>query len=136
MNKHDGCVKQFIILSQAHYADACLTASERSRGIDEITFGFYHPGQGSTGEMTIHWHDLRAHHPPVPRLEAFDDSWSALSQFKDVIDKLAELDDTSPTVAQVAEVLTQCGFIDNTPRKEPHEKRRGESGQIGSAKAG
>lgn len=92
-------------------------------GVDEITFGYYTPDGGTSGEMLIRWKALEAGKPPTARLESFQDSWHALATFKDVLDALGELDNTYPTVAHVAQALLACGFTDATPRVAPQPKK-------------
>jgi hypothetical protein len=117
--KHDGAVRQFIILSEAWYAEASQTAHQRLTGEDEITLGFYVPDDGSTGEFSIKWERLEGR--LVPQLHAYHDAWSALANFADVLQKLEELDGTSPSVAAVATVLKECGVVDATNRVSPWE---------------
>jgi hypothetical protein len=59
----------------------------------------------------------------IARLKAYEDSWSALANFSDVLQKLAELDGTEPDVETVAEVLKSCGVVDATPRVSPYASR-------------
>jgi len=116
-SKHEGDERRFVILAQAWYGD--VTTRDRKNGEDEITMGYYCPEGGTSGEFTIKWRELNGR--MVPRLQAFDDSWSALAGFADVIEGLRKLDDTNPTVEQVAEVLLACGVKDDTPRESPYK---------------
>ena len=88
INKHEGDVRQFRWLSQAWYGEANL--GRQRRLVDEIMIGMYSPEGGTSGEFAIRWTDLGG--KPVPMLCAFDDSWSALQHFGDVLAKLAEVD--------------------------------------------
>lgn len=112
---HTGCVRAFHILSEAWYADANLKGSDV---LDEISLGFYAPEGGTSGEMCIRWTRLGG--TVTPQLTVFDDAWSALAQFKDVLDKFAELDSTNPPPSKIAEVLLACGFKDMTARTSPY----------------
>lgn len=114
MKNHEGCTRQFTILSQSHYAHASLTPEQIRQGEDEIVLGFYHPEGGTTGEFQINWERLAG--KLTPQLHAWNDSWSALVNFKDVLQKLAELDGTDPSVATVVEILKGCGVRDATSR--------------------
>lgn len=116
--KHAGDVRAFVILSQAWYGGSSLPPKYESTGHDEITMGFYCPDGGTSGEFTIAWAPLGDR--LVPRLKAFDDSWSALALFSDVVQKLAEIDGTNPSVEQVADILKSCGVVDKTERISPY----------------
>ena len=116
MNRnHVGCIRGFHHLSKAWYGPANLKNSEV---IDEITLGLYHPDGGTSGEMSIRWSDLGG--KSVPRLVVFNDAWSALAQFKDVIKTLAAWDSDDTTPSEVAAVLTECGFTDLTAVDSPY----------------
>lgn len=118
-NKHEGDERQFIIMSQAWYGDAVSKKIGYRPDDDEIMLGYYCPGGGTSGEFSIKWRELGNRN--VPYLKAFDDSWSALAGFADVIAALKELDATNPTVEQVAKVLLACGVKDATPRESPYK---------------
>jgi len=123
--KHDGAVRQFTILSESWYADASLKHAQRVNGEDEINMGFYIPGDGSTGEFSIKWEPLSGR--LVPQLQAFDDAWSALANFGDVLQKLEILDGTAPSVAEVVAVLKECGVVDATQRVSPYASKASSS---------
>lgn len=120
-SKHAGDVRAFIILSQAWYGDTALPAQDRAKGVDEIMMGFYCPDGGTSGEFSIKWAPLGDR--LVPRLKAFDDSWSALANFSDVIEKLAAIDGSNPSVEQVATILKSCGVADKTERLSPYSRQ-------------
>lgn len=113
MKKHDGCKRGFIHLSAAWYGKACLADGEE---VDEVMIGFYHPKGGTTGEFAIRWTHLGG--KITPRLEAFDDSWHALYEFRDVLAKLAEHDSQDPTPEVICALLVECGVKDMTQRTE------------------
>ena len=120
-NKHKGDERRFIIMSQAWYGDAVAKKVGNKPEDDEILIGFYCPTGGTSGEFSIKWRELGKRN--VPYLKAFDDSWSALANFADVIAGLKGLDATNPTVEQVAKVLLACGVKDATPRESPYKPR-------------
>lgn len=117
-NKHEGDERRFIISSQAWYGDANRSKDSKP-GDDEIMLGYYCPDGGTSGEFSIKWRELANRN--VPYLKAYDDSWSALAGFTDVIQELKKLDGTDPTVEQVAQVLVACGVKDATPRESPYK---------------
>jgi hypothetical protein len=117
---HEGDIKQYIHTSEAWYASSSL-ANEKY--VDEVTFGFYAPGGGTSGEMGVRWYDLsrpyiKGERHIAPRLECFSDAWHALWQLKDVLMALAHFDDQDITPEDFCKILDHCGFTDNTPRKD------------------
>lgn len=109
MGKHDGCKRAFIQLSRTWYADSVLKYSPI---VDEITIGMYHPDGGTSGEFCIRWEPLWAN--ISPRLLCFDDSWSALCEFKDMLDFMAEFDDTCISPDEFRDKLISLGIQDIT----------------------
>jgi hypothetical protein len=119
---HEGHVRQFRIASRAWYSPAVAAATGQEDGYECIQMGFYAPGGGSSGEFRIEWDRLGDKF--TPRLKAYDDSWSALSRFQDVLAELAKLDDTDPTVEQITAVLLKCGVEDATERVHADDAER------------
>ena len=113
MKKHDECKRGFTHLSAAWYGKACLADGEK---VDEVMIGFYHPKGGTTGEFAIRWTHLGG--KITPRLEAFDDAWHALYEFRDVLAKLAEHDSEDLPPADICALLVSCGVEDMTQRTE------------------
>ena len=118
MRDHEGCKREFIIESEAWYHFA---TGFRDNITDEISLGLTYDDDSTTGEMRVRWHKLEYNEPPAARLEAFCDSWSALWQFRDVLEAMAEMDNggDGPTPQEFAEMLLAHGFVDATPRQEP-----------------
>lgn len=114
MKTHDGCKRGFTHLSASWYGRSCLADGEY---LDQVMIGFYHPEGGSAGEFAIRWTHLR--NESTPRLEAFDDAWSALYEFRDVLAKLAEHDGENMTSEAVCSLLVSCGVEDMTQRDRP-----------------
>lgn len=109
--KHDHCIRGFIHSTQAWYRDSLHLGK---RVVDEVMFGFYALDGGTTGEMKMNWELLCD--KPVPRLCVFDDAWSALYQFNDVLAKLSDVDGENITAEAFCELLLSCGFVDMTER--------------------
>jgi hypothetical protein len=89
-------------------------------------FGLYHYNEfseddGRTGEMQMEWQDIRGR--DVPQLRVYDDAWSALATFHDVIDKLGEHDNENVTPEQFIEILKSCGFSDRTAYEVPNDMK-------------
>lgn len=111
---HEGHEKQYLLTSETYYPWT------RSRDeVDEVYFGYYQPGEGTSGEMSVIWKRLEDGKPPVPCLKCYNDAWHALSTFKDVIDAMAEVDNEAISPHEFCCLLEQCGFVDRTPRQVP-----------------
>ena len=115
MKNHSGCERQFVQLSKAWYADVSLRGSDI---VDEIMIGFYHPKGGTTGEFAIRWTNLAG--TPTPMLCSFDDSWSALWEFRDLLEKLSELDSSIPSPNEIVITLETLKIKDATQTKNPY----------------
>jgi len=74
-----------------------------------IMIGFYSPGGGTSGEFAIRWRDIGLA-APVPRLEVYDDGWSALANMPELIAALAEIDGQNATVDKIVELLKSLGY--------------------------
>lgn len=78
--------------------------------LDEtLYFGLYAPHGGTSGEMSIYWKNLLGDY--VPCLHCYDDGWSTLAQFKDVIDAMAEHDNKNISINDFCKMLESCGFV-------------------------
>ena len=110
MKNHDGCKRGFFQLSKAWYGESNLKTTDN---VDEITIGFYHPDGGTSGEFQISWKKLCGN--IVPQLEVWDDGWSALSNFCDMIELMATLDGENIAPDLFAEHLRNLGIEDMTP---------------------
>lgn len=119
MRDHVGDVKGFVHLSRAWYGPANL--ANAGDLVDEVTFGFYSTDGDTSGEMSVKWVLLA--NRPAAKLVCFYDGFSALAQFKDVIDCLPEFDsmpEGGMTPEQFCAVLRGCGFIDRTREDSPY----------------
>ena len=116
MKDHDGDIRGFYHLSEAWYGPANLSNS--STYVDEVNFGFFCPDGGTSGEICMKWQELGG--KIAPRLECFDDGWSALASFTDLIAEMGELDDENPTPKEFCALLSRFGFKDLTPRENPY----------------
>ncbi len=113
MKDHSECVRGYHHLSKAWYADACMRG-----GKDELMIGYYYPDGSTPGEFAIRWVYLNGEY--VPKLEVFDDAWSALHGFADLIERLAELAGQNADPEKVAEILKSLGIKDMTRTVQPH----------------
>jgi hypothetical protein len=120
-NKHSDCFRGFTIHSQTWYGKcthAHVPPSDR-RQVEEIMIGMYHPDGGTSGEFGVRWLDIGTK-LPEPRLEVFSDGWSALvTQFGDLLARLARLDGESIQPDEFAAMLRELGIIDRTERVRP-----------------
>jgi hypothetical protein len=78
--------------------------------------GMYYPDGGTSGEFAVRWTRLGG--KVVPRLEAFDDSWSALAHFGDLLEWMATVDDQCVGPKEFTEKLREFGIRDKTKRVE------------------
>lgn len=106
MKDHKGCNRTFYRSSKAWYADILKDRVS-------VNFGMSHEDGGTTGEMTVEWITLGS--KDVPQLRSFDDSWSALALFSDLVAEMAKVDDQNITEQQFVDMLLRCGFKDDTP---------------------
>jgi len=111
MRNHAGKVRSFYQLSRGWHQPREITIKDRF--LDEIMIGFYGPNGSTSGEFAVRWYDMGD--AIMPRLEAFDDSWHALSQCTDLILAMAERDNETMTPSQFCELLMGLGFVDRTP---------------------
>lgn len=112
------CHKSYVRLSEAWYYRRELRSPDVT---DEVSFGYRHSEGGTLGEMAIQWTCLDGGKPALC-LITYNDAWAALATFKDVIDAMAEVDSERITPRQFCAILDQCGFIDETPRKDPDKQ--------------
>ncbi len=106
MGKHDSSGRGFIWSSHAWYAEAADCKHK-------ISFGLYHKDGGTTGEMEMVWHEIGSEW--VPRLECFDDGWSVLFMFTDLLEEMAMFDGVNVTEEGFVNLLERCQFADMTP---------------------
>jgi len=106
MKDHSGTERAFIWSSRAWYSDSV-------RGGEEIMFGMYSKGGGTTGEMGMRWIDF-GRNKKAPQLQVFDDAWETLAMFPDLIKVLGEHDNKNITPQEFVDILKACGFADFT----------------------
>lgn len=112
MKNHDGTIRGFHWSNKAWYAHVIEHP--------QVHFGMYDPVDGgTTGEMCMTWVVLNNKY--TPKLECFDDAWSALSIFPDLIQKMAEVDSEDITDTQFVQMLLECGFKDLTKYESPYK---------------
>ena len=116
MKDHEGAVRGFVHTGAAWYASTALAPGI----LDEIMVGMYHPEGGTSGEFSVEWKMMTD--KPTPCLKVFNDAWHALSQFKDLLAKMAEEDDKDITPDQFCELLLSCGIDDQTPTSPPENR--------------
>jgi hypothetical protein len=112
MGKHTGCKRQFTQLSRAWYGS-------RDGVVDEVTIGLYHQEGGTTGEFSVVWKIPYLARDASPQLQSWDDSWSALFQFGDLLESMADLDDKDVSPEAFCQLLTGLGIADATKETAP-----------------
>ncbi len=110
MKDHKGCYRAFHWSNKAWYVDR--------KGNPSITFGMFHKDGGTSGEMTVEWINLGG--KTTPQLLCFDDAWSALGLFTDLIMKMAEVDSEDISQECFVKILKECNFKDITVYKDPY----------------
>lgn len=110
MKDHSECKRGFTHLSKAWYGPAYLS---RSNYVDEVNIGFYHPEGGTTGEFVVTWKELAG--KVTPRLKAYDDGWSALFHFGDMLESMASIDGEDVSPDEFCKLLVALGIEDMTP---------------------
>lgn len=109
---HTGCTRKFTQLSRAWYSGSNLPDGDK---VEVVTVGLYHHEGGTTGEFQISWSFLGG--KLVPELSAFDDSWGALLQFRDLLESMAGIDDKNIEPNQFCELLISLDIVDATQTK-------------------
>lgn len=112
MRDHTGDVRGY------HYFNEAWYYRPNDKYLYEFTVGFYSPEGGTSGEFNIKFYMLGG--KLVANLDAFDDAWSALLGFHDLIAELANFDEdttyTQITPDQLIDVLQKCNIVDLTSR--------------------
>lgn len=116
MRDHKGCIRAYHRSNRAYYAKAFPNENLH------IMFGMYHPEGGSSGEMKMEWVPI-GKDIPTPQLMVFDDAFSALGLFTDVIQELAKVDSEDITDDQFCEILDRLGFKDLTAYENPNPEK-------------
>lgn len=116
MKDHSGCRRAFYWSTKAYYHQPDMQP--------EVMFGMFHSDGSTSGEMAMRWKSLGG--KPVPRLQVFNDAWSALALFPDLIERLGDLDSEVITEEEFVKLLLDCGFEDITQYESPHGQRREE----------
>lgn len=111
MKSHDGMIRGFHWSSRAYYS-AVINRPE-------VNFGMYDPNDGgTTGEMSMTWILLDGRY--TPKLECFDDGWSALANFTDLIQRMGKVDSEDISDEVFVKMLVECGFKDLTKYERSH----------------
>lgn len=112
MNKHEDCKRAYVRTSKAYYSKSFLDQPIN------IMIGMYNPNGGSTGDFKVEWINLGESKGLAARLQVFDDAWSALMQFQDLLKRMSDLDGQNIQEPEFAKVLDSLGIIDITEYKE------------------
>ena len=107
MKNHEGCIRGYHRTSKAWYTKTQFRI--------EVLFGMYSLQGGTSDEMSMEWVEIS--NKLCPRLKCFDDSWSALALFNDLIQELGEVDNKVIQEEEFCKILDKCGFKDLTEYK-------------------
>ena len=113
MKDHTECQRQFTQLSRTWYGGTQLPEGEK---LEIVIIGFYHPDGGTTGEFQVYWQELGSR--LTPKLSAYDDSWSALFQFGDLLESMADIDGEDISPAEFCALLVSLGIKDSTKTEQ------------------
>lgn len=106
MRDHSNTIKGFHRLSKAFYTYPNSPV--------QVSFGMYDAEDGSTsGEMMMEWVEL------IPGelsalFKCYDDGWSAMALFTDLINELGTVDSQQITEEEFCKILVKFGFKDLT----------------------
>lgn len=106
MSTKTECKRAYIRSSKAFYATHFPSDNI------QVMVGLYHPEGGTCGEFEFEWVPLSS--GTHARLNVFEDSWDALWQFQDLLEKMGEIDDTDIQEPEFCELLDSLGIIDIT----------------------
>lgn len=109
--KNEGCKRAYIRSSKVHYAQFSPRETEK------VMVGMYHPEGGTSGEFEFEWVGKGC-----ARLKAFEDSWSALWLFKDLLEKMSEIDSEKIQEPEFCQLLDSLGIIDITEYEQGRPK--------------
>jgi hypothetical protein len=105
-----------------HFAEGWYYRHRREYApVDDVCFGLY-AAEGYGGceaEMVMEWVPVGDSRTPTARLHVFDESFSLLSEFADVLKALAGRRKLRPK--EFCELLKRCGFQDLTQRQGPRD---------------
>ena len=107
-------IRGFHWLSRAWYSSTGLRGAEFE---DEVMVGFYSKDGGTYGEFAFRWMPIGGLSGLTPQLQAFDDSWAALRECRDLLESMAEHDNQSTSPEDFVEILLSLGFKDLTSRR-------------------
>jgi hypothetical protein len=123
-NKHKGGYKAYIRSSKAWYAD-----SLKNENI-QLSVGIFHEGDGTTGEFIVEWVPLGGVEKGCPKLCAFDDSWSALWECRDMLQMMKEIDDQNIQEPEFCKMLDELGYRDDTEYETPYKTKESTKNEI------
>jgi hypothetical protein len=107
MKNHEGGKRAYIRSSKAYYKSVL-------KGDVSVAIGIYYAEGGTSGEFEVEFVELIKGKPLAARLKVFEDSWNALSLFKDLLEKMAEIDGQEIQEAEFCQLLDSLGIIDIT----------------------
>lgn len=82
----------------------------------EVEFGMYDPEGDVSGVASVVWETLDG--KEIPKLECFDDGWSALSLFPDLIQEMGKVDSDNITPDDFIDLLERLNFQEHTEIKK------------------
>lgn len=114
---HTGAVRGFHIYNEAWYSRLAAGAQMPREFPASIQIGMYHPEGGTSGEFQVIWMELAG--KLTPQLRVFDDGWSALLRFGDLLGWMGLHDSDDPSAEKMAAAMRELGIKDLTERVSP-----------------
>lgn len=116
MRDNEGCIRAYHRSNKAYYAKALV------REETVVNFGMFDPEGGTSGEMNMTWVEI-GRDIACPQLQVFDDGWSALGLFTDLIQELAKVDSKNINDDKFCDILERLGFKDLTAYENPNPEK-------------
>lgn len=113
MRNHDGCKRGYVRSSRTWYA------KNRNENIS-VLVGMYHPDGGTSGEFVFEWIPLSG--KLCCQLSSFEDSWSALLKFGDLLNEMGKIDSQLIQEPEFCQLLDSLGIIDITEYEQNKPK--------------
>ena len=108
---HNETKRGFYITNESWYFSPSLLNPDENF---EILIGMFDEDGSATGEFKVVWVDISG--KSTPKLEAFNDSWSALLEFPDVLQFMKDVDSERVSPREFALKLVSFGVSDLTKR--------------------
>lgn len=112
--KHEGYERCFNQLSRTWHGNYTKRNHKYDGEYDDIIYvGFYHPEGGISGEFRFNFGSFISGGDYI-EMVSYNDSWSSLFYFSDLIEEMAVIDDKDVTPDEFVRILIGLGIKDRT----------------------